>query len=279
MPALMAYLVYPGLLWTVAVAALITTAAGRTARLLPAGRHVGGALRSIGGTLRGQGSLAHLVSALLALIALALLPWPVPPGVPQLSSDLWRLWALAEASFLAALLPGLVSPSPAAGRATVRAAQLGVAGRAAFWAAVAVALAGGEGGWPGMVPLLAAAGAALIALPVAAGWQPFGAEGGLGLGDAAAQLPAAAANLARLAFDLRGALLVAAIAVWFVQAPQLVWWQQLGLKLWLALALALAGRALRGTAVHRTMPQALRYCVLIMLPVTVLAIVARAWLS
>jgi len=272
MPALLAYLVFPGLLWAVAVAALISGALGRTARL-------GNALRGLGGALRGNTSTIQLASAVLALVALALLPWPVPPGTATPSSDLWRIWALAEASFLVALLPGLVSPSPAAGRATVRVAQLGVVGRAALWAAVAVALAGRGEGWPGLLPLLLGAVAALLALPVAANWQPFGGEGGLGLGDAAAQLPAGAADLARLAADLRSALLVALLAVSFVQAPQLSWWQQLGLKLWLALAVALLGRGLRGTAVHRSVPEALRYCWLAVLPAAALAILAYAWLS
>lgn len=265
MATLQTYLVFPGLLWTVAVAALITAALGRTARL-------GRALRGVGSVLGGQGSPAYLVSAVLALLTLALLPWPPPPGVAMPSADVWRIWALTEASFLAALLPGLVSPSPAAGRATVRAAQLGVVGRAALWAAIAVALAGRAEGWAGLAPLLVGAAAALLALPVAANWQPFGGEGGLGLGDAAAQLPAGAADLARLAAELRSVLLIMVLAVSFVQAPQLAWWQQLGLKLWLALAVALIGRGLRGTAVYRTLPEALRYCRLLVVPVTVLAV-------
>lgn len=270
MPALLQYLVFPGLLWTAGVATLLGVALGRTAQLRPA--RWGRGLRP------GDGSLAQLVSAALAFVALALLPWPAPPGAAMPSSDLWRIWALAETSFLAALLPGLVGRSPAGGRATVRTAQLGVVGRAALWAAVAVALGGRGEGWLGLAPLLVGAAAALLALPVAASWQPFAGEGGLGLGDAAAQLPGGAAELARLAADLRSALLIALVAVSFVQAPQLVWWQQLGLKLWLALAVALIGRGLRGAAVHRSTPQALRYCVLVVLPVAVLAILARVWL-
>lgn len=272
MATLSAYLLFPGLLWALVVAALIVSALGSSARL-------GSAWRGVGDTLRGGGSLAQLCSAALALWAIMLLPWPAPPGTPIPSSDLWRVWAIVEAGFLAALLPGLISSSPGGSRAAVRTAQLGVVGRAIVWAGVAIALGSRGEGWIGTVPLLLGATAALLALPVAANWQPFGGEGGLGLGDAAAQSPANSAELARLAADLRSALLVALLAVSFAQAPQLVWWQQLGLKLWLALALALLGRGLRGAAVHRTLPEALRYCWLTVLPVAVLAILARVWLS
>lgn len=210
-----------------------------------------------------------------ALAALALLPWPQSPYGSLPNQDLWRLWALIEASFLVALLPGLLSSVPAMSRAAAREAQIGVSGRAALWIAV---LAGYR--WTGATitelgPLLLGAFAALLALPAAAGWQPFGGESGLGLGSADAHLAPRDVALAYLARDLRSVLLVTLIATVFVVAPAFVWWQQLGLKVWLAFATVLVGRGLYASTVHRTLPMALRYCWLVVVPLAVLAVAGR----
>lgn len=264
--------VYPGLLWVSALALLLIGALGREARGTQAIRRT---LKALG----GQGSLPHALSAALALGALALLPWPASPLAPTPAPDIWRLWACVEAAALAALLPGLVSSLPAANRAAVREAQIGVSGRAALW----VALLAGYG-WHGttlldVAPLLVGAAAALLALPAAAGWQPFGGESGLGLGDADAHLRPEDIGIARWAQSLRSVLLIALIASVFVSAPTLVWWQQLALKLWLALAVALVGRGLRGGAVYRTVGNALRYCWLLVLPLAAIAVAGRIWLG
>lgn len=264
--------VYPGLLWVSAVALLLIAALGRSARGTQA-------IRRTWLALRGQGSLPHALSIILSFMAIALLPWPSTPDVPAPTFDLWRIWAFTEASFLAAALPGLLSSLPAMNRAAVRTAQIGVSGRAALWIALVVGL-----GWSGqtiydLLSLLFGALAALLALPIAANWQPFGGESGLGLGDADAHLPAEDIGVARWAHDLRGVLLILLIATVFVQAPQLPWWQQLGLKVWLALAVALLGRGLRGGAVYRTLGSALRYCWMIVLPVAVIALAGRIWLG
>jgi hypothetical protein len=264
--------VYPGLLWSSTVALLLIAALGRSARGTHAIRHT---LRA----LRGHGTLPHAVSIILSFGALALLPWPATPFAPVPALDIWRIWAFTEASFLAALLPGLVSSLPAANRATVRAAQIGVSGRAALWIALLVGL-----NWRGvdlfdLGPLLLGATAALFALPLAAGWQPFSGESGLGLDDAAVYLPPNDIGVARWAHDLRSILLIALIASVFVAAPQLPWWQQLALKLWLALAVALIGRGLRGSTVHRTLRVALRFCWLIVLPLAGIALAGRIWLG
>lgn len=264
-------LVYPGLLWAGALALLLIAALGRSAR----GQN---AIRRGLSALRGDGSLPHALSAVFALIALALLPWPASPWAATPNQDLWRLWAFIEGSFLVALLPGLLSSLPTMHRSATREAQIGVSGRAALWFAVLVGYA-----WTGddlvdLAPLLLGAVAALFALPAAAGWQPFGDESGLGSGGADAHLPSADVGLARWARDLRSVLLIALIASVFVSAPQLPWWQQLALKVWLALAVALVGRGMRGGTVHRTLGGALRYCWLLVLPLAAIALAGRTWL-
>lgn len=264
--------VYPGLLWIAALTLILIAILGRSAR----GRH---AIRNTWWALRGHGSLPHAFSALLALITLGLLPWPATPFAPIPTADLWRLWAFTEASFLVALLPGLLSSLPAVSRSAVREAQIGVSGRAALWLAVLVGY-----NWAGRTlydlgPLLLGALAALLALPAAAGWQPFSGESGLGTGDTAAHLALDEIGVARWAHDLRSVLLIALIASVFVSAPQLVWWEQIGLKVWLALAVALVGRGMRDGTVHRTLQTALRYCWMIVFPLAAIALAGRIWLG
>jgi hypothetical protein len=265
-------LVYPGFLWVSFVALLLISALGRSARGTQA-------IRKTWLALRGVGPLPHALSIILSFIVLGLLPWPASPFAPIPNQDLWRLWAFIEASFLVALLPGLMSPLPTVSRAAVREAQIGVSGRVALWIAVLVGL-----NWQGQSffeigPLLLGAFAALLALPPAAGWQPFSGESGLGIGDADAHLLPDDIGVARWARDMRSVLLIALVATTFVSAPQFGWWQQLGLKLWLALAVALIGRGLRGGAVHRTLDVALRFCWLIVLPLAAIALAGRIWLS
>lgn len=264
--------VYPGLLWVSALTMLLIAALGRSARGTQA-------IRKTWLALRGQGPLPYALSIVLAFITIGLLPWPALPSIPAPAYDLWRVWAFTEASFLAALLPGLMSSLPTMNRAAVRTAQIGVSGRAALWLALVVGL-----GWIGedaldLVPLLVGAVAALLALPIAANWQPFGGESGLGLGDADAHLPPNDIGVARWASDVRSVLLIVLVASVFVQAPQLVWWQQLGLKVWLALAVALIGRGLRDGAVYRTLGSALHYCWLVVVPLAVIALAGRIWLG
>lgn len=264
--------VYPGLLWISALATVLILALGRSARGTQA-------IRRTWRALRGQGSLPHALSIVLASIAIGLLPWPALPGIGAPNFDLWRVWAFTEASFLAAALPGALSSLPGASHAAVRGMQIGVSGRAALWIALVVGL-----GWSGqdvydLLSLLFGALAALLALPIAANWQPFGGESGLGLGDADAHLPLEEIGMARWAYDLRSMLLILLIATVFVQAPQLAWWQQLGLKVWLALAVALIGRGLRGGAVYRTLGSALRYCWLVVMPIAALAVAGRILLG
>lgn len=265
-------LVYPGLLWVALLALLLIPALGRSARGSQA-------IRRTWAALRGQGSLPHTVSIVLSLITIGLLPWPASPFAPATNQDLWRIWAFTEASFLAALLPGLLSSLPPVSRAAVREAQIGVSGRAALWIALLVGYNWSSTTLLTLPPLLVGAVAALLALAPAAGWQPFGAESGLGLGDANVHLPAADIGVARWAYDLRSVLLITLIASIFVSAPQFGWWQQLALKLWLALAVALIGRGLRGGAVHRTLGSALRFCWLFVLPLAAIAFAGRIWLG
>lgn len=272
MTTLFQLLIYPGLLWVSLLTLVLIAALGRGARGTQAIRKT---LRA----LRGNGSLPHAVSVVLSLATIGLLPWPASPFAPVPAVDLWRIWAFTEASFLVALIPGLMSSLPAPNQAAVRKAQIGVSGRAALWLALFVGL-----GWRGetlleLSILLMGAGAALLALPVAAGWQPFGGESGLGLGDADAYLKREELGVARWAEDLRSVLLITLIASIFVTAPGLTWTQQLALKVWLALAVALVGRGLRGTIVHRTLQNSLRYCWLFVLPLAAIALAGRIWLG
>ncbi|MDP9313460.1 MAG: hypothetical protein M3R24_21690 [Chloroflexota bacterium] len=272
MSTLFQLFVYPGLLWVCSLTLVLIAALGRGARGTQA-------IRKTWLALLGQGSLAHALSVVLALVAIALLPWPASPFAPVPPFDLWRTWALIEGCFLVALLPGLLSSLPAVNRAAVREAQIGVSGRAVLWIALLVGF-----GWRGetlveLGPLLLGAAAALLALPAAARWQPFGGESGLGLGDADSHLPHADIGVARWSHDLRSVLLITLIASVFVTAPGLAWWQQLGLKVWLALAVALVGRGLKGGAVHRTIRHALRFCWLIVLPLAAVALAGRIWLG
>lgn len=272
MTTLFQLLVYPGLLWVSFVALVLIAALGRSARGSQA-------IRKTWLALRGVGPLPHALSIIFSFIALGLLPWTVTPFAPLPNQDLWRLWAFVEASFLVALLPGLMSSLPAVSRAAVREAQIGVSGRVALWIAVLVGLS-----WQGtdlldLGPLLLGALAALMALPPAVGWQPFNGESGLGLGDADAHLAPEDIGVARWAQNLRAVVLIALVATVFVSAPQLVWWQQLGLKLWLGVAVALIGRGLRGGSVHRTLGVALRFCWMIVLPLAAIALAGRIWLG
>jgi hypothetical protein len=265
-------LVYPGLLWITLLTLLLIAALGRSARGTQA-------IRRTLAALRGRSSLPHAVSIGLSLITIGLLPWPASPFAPMPGQDLWRIWSLTEASFLVALLPGLLSSLPTVNRAAVREAQIGVSGRAALWIALLVGYNWSSATLLTLGPLLIGALAALLALAPAAGWQPFGGESGLGLGDADAHLRPGDIGVARWAYDLRGVLLICLTASIFVSAPQFGWWQQLALKLWLALAVALIGRGLRGGAVYRTLGGALRFCWLIVLPLAAIAFAGRIWLG
>lgn len=263
-------LVYPGLLWVCLLTLVLIAALGRAARGTQA-------IRKTWLALLGHGSLPHALAVVLSLVAIGLLPWPASPFAPAPQFDLWRTWAIIEGSFLVALLPGLMSSLPGVNRAAVREAQIGVSGRAALWIALLVGF-----GWQGetlveLGPLLLGALAALLALPAAARWQPFSGESGLGLGEADAHLHHDDIGVARWSHDLRSVLLITLIASVFVTAPALSWWEQLGLKVWLALAVALVGRGLRGGAVHRTINHALRFCWLIVLPLAAIALAGRLW--
>lgn len=265
-------LIYPGALWCLLVAAILLAGFG-------GGERRRGGWRQAWRALHGRGSLPHALAIIFALIAISLLPWPQSPIGALPAWDVWRVWAWTEASCLAALLPGLASSLPAMSRAAVREAQIGVSGRAMLWIALLVGYR-----WNGTTPLelgvlLLAALVALLALPAAAGWQPFGGEGGLGLGESDAYLAPEDVPLARLARDLRGVLLALLVATLFIAAPHFSWWQQLMLKLWLAFAIVLVGRSLQSSTVRRSLPLALRFCWRLVLPLALLALAARLWLA
>ncbi len=137
-------------------------------------------------------------------------------------------------------------------RAAVHAAQISVAGRVALWVAVLAALGNNS-----PIALAPAGAAVLVALPFAAGW-----------------LTTQALPQSSFLHAVHSILLIALVVSFMVNTPTLPWWQQLGLKLAAAMALASVGRRLRGKGIRRA-ETALRICFFVALPLAVLASVIR----
>lgn len=205
---------------------------------------------------------ATVVAALLALLGLASLPWPLSPlgGTPWISSALVP-WAATELAFLLPLLRDLTSDEGTRVRAASREAQLGAGGRVVLWLAVAGS-AYLAGGWTAtLAPARILLGlAATLALPLALGWGPFGPERGL------APHLAPRAGLERLAFVLRATALLAAVALAWLPAGTLAPLPGLVLALALTGLLALLLRWMDGRVPRMPLPLALRFCWLLALP-------------
>jgi uncharacterized protein YhhL (DUF1145 family) len=208
-----------------------------------------------------------------------MLPWPAP-WAPRRDFDLWLVWGIVEASALASVLPGLLSSSTTSSRAAVREAQLGFSGRLPIWlAAASTLLVRNQAGAPRSIPLASAvviaALAALLALPAAAGWPPFGTVV-LGRGATATssvdELSDQEAALAGWARRLLSIVWIALLATVFVPLPPLSWWAELLMRLGLIVAIASIARGLSGLAVQRTLPTALRWCWWIVLPLALAAV-------
>ena len=119
---LFAGLVYPGALSV----ALLVLGVGR---ILGGPASGGRAISGLVGGVLGKGPVAYAAAAICVLLALARLPWPNLPWQAPAVAQPWLLWALMEASAIAAVLPGLASSAPDLSRAAVRQAQLGASGR------------------------------------------------------------------------------------------------------------------------------------------------------
>lgn len=261
-PLAIAALIYPGLLTTVVAGAIFG--------LITGGRS--GAAWSAH-ALRSREGLAALASALFAALGLAALPWPLHPASPG-SAWLWA-WAGFELAFVLPLLPALAAGAPAVARAAIREAQLGTLARAALWGALAAAMPLHADWRPATLPAhLLALAAALLALPAAIGWGPFGAETSITPEGTQAGLPASVRAIDSWARTLRaGALISAALVVLLPSAVGPAW---LGLAMLGAglVTASLALRQLAGRLPRFTLPAALRLCTLGAVPLAALAAVA-----
>jgi lysylphosphatidylglycerol synthetase-like protein (DUF2156 family) len=239
---------FPGLAGTLLLGVLIALASGMRPR------------RVQGSTATDTNRLERAI-ALLCLLIIGLAPGLLPgPFGPQTLSPICLLliWSAIEGAALLPLLPGLTSRTSPAVRAASRAAQVGVAGRAAIWLAAGIGMAA-EPTMAALPSRLLALFGGLLALSAAAGLGPFGPERSLVPdgsderldGWARALLPltriitAAALLLVLLATTLPPALLEAPLAA--------------GLTVLLALVF---GLLLRQTAAipRLTLPAALHWC-------------------
>lgn len=272
-----ALLLYPGLVFTLGAGLLyaVLTAGPRQARALLRG------VASPAAWLSAEG-MVYLVCIGLAASGLVFLPWPLHPAPPT-DAGAWLLaWGGLEGAFLVALLPGLLAGAPPVARATIREAQIGVAGRLPLW----LALSGGlllQSSASTSFSLLALLAYGLIALtlafalPPAVGWGPFAAEtsvtpGGTeqGLGratTAAAQLARATRSAALLAACLLAALPLSVLAPAAGSESALL----LLLLVWLV-ASALLGK-LAGRWPRIPMPDVLAVCWWRTLPLAIAAII------
>ncbi|MFV9506222.1 MAG: hypothetical protein AB4911_16860 [Oscillochloridaceae bacterium umkhey_bin13] len=217
-------------------------------------------------------SLAQVGGVVAAVLGLACLPWPLSP----VAMAAWPIaWLAFELAFLLPLLPALISGTPSLARAAIRAAQLGLWARTLIWAALAVALMLAER-WSGVALLvhLLALAAALVALPAALGWGPFGPETRITLEGLEAGLAQPERILARLSDDLRGGMLVAAVLV--AGLPGAILPPVLGLGL-VVVGVALAAALFRnfaGRIPRMTLSAGLRFCLTWSAPLVLVASVA-----
>jgi hypothetical protein len=266
---IVALFAYPGLLLAVALGVVYAvTAVGR-----PSGSTVqafGAALRNPAGWSVEQGM--SLVSVLLAGVGLALLPWPLHPFGPDPLLWMWS-WGAFEAAFLLPLLPALRAANPLIARAALRAAQIGVLGRALLWLALgsSLLLLNDWAAWgpaaqsPLLVHALALLAAA-FAYPCATGWGAYAPEPSLTPAGTEQGLDLPTADLAHAARDVRsGALLAASL---LALLPVVLLPSGLGLLLLLLLfwATCILLRRLTGRSPRMTLQAALRNCLWRALP-------------
>jgi hypothetical protein len=267
-----ALLFYPGLLTSVLLALVVGRVLGGPAS---GGRAVAG----LADAMAARGPIAHAAAVFLILLALGRLPWPGLPWQSRVAVDPWMLWGLVEGSAAAAVLPGLAAAAPTVSRAAVREAQLGLSGRLPIWIGLSVALEARGPSNATVFPPRAAFGlaalAALLALPAAAGWPPFGYAATRNAAPALASdypLDDKQAALARWTRRLQSIFWLALLAIVFVPLPPLRWWSELLMRLGLIIALAALVRVSQGRFVNLTLPTALRWCWWLALPCALVAV-------
>jgi hypothetical protein len=245
-------LLYPGLALALALALVFGW-------LTESRMRFGWLLGAAWGSLDG---LLSLASIMLAALALALLPWPLHPaaGWAWVGSPL-PLWATLESAFLLPLLAGLLAPTALGERATIREAQISVAGRCVVWLAIGAALWVGAGWAARELPGRVLAGlAGLLALPAAIGVGPFGAERSLNAAGAEEGLDEATASLVRFARTVRGTTLLVVLIVASLPTAQFQPWVALLLIAGLFILIGLLLNRVAGTLPRLTLPAALRWC-------------------
>jgi hypothetical protein len=182
-------------------------------------------------------------------------------------------WGAFEAAFLLPLLPALRASNPLIARAALRAAQIGVLGRALLWLALASSLLllndwaawGPAAQSPLLVHVLALLAAA-FAYPCATGWGAYAPEPSLTPAGTEQGLEPATADLARAARDVRsGALLAASL---LALLPVVLLPSGLGLLMVLLLFWATCTllQRLTGRSPRMTLQAALRNCLWRALP-------------
>lgn len=269
---LIAALAYPGLLTTL----VLTVAVVMIAQLDAPG---GGLSRGLLATLQGKGSLLLLISAALALIAGAFLPWPLNP----IHWDLGHFWlaiGLLEASALMALLPGLREASPAGVRAAIREAQVGGAGRIVLWSALAIVVwAGREWTWRTLATHLFALGAAGVALPSVLGWGYASPAYDISPGGVETGLNQASASMGRWARAIRSTVFLSTIPlIMLPPSTMLPPVALIAVCVGIVLLLAGWGRVFNSTNVRRPILDVLRIGGRWAIPLLVLAAFAH-WLA
>lgn len=273
---LLALFVYPGLLLAVGLGALY--------RVLRTDAALGDSLAAFRQTImrpawNSTEGYVQAVSIVLAACGLALLPWPWHPA-PDMVVWLWA-WGALEAAFLLPLLPALLVSSPPIVRAAMRAAQMGVLGRAMLWVGLAVGLLlhtnwqliGPDGQWPVLAHALALL-TAILAFPVAIGWGPFAPETSITPAGAEDGLNGATMEFVRAAEDIRVAALLAASLVSLLPVGILPAPLALVLILVVFGAVSVGLKRLTGRFVRLTLPAALQLCLWRTLPLGIAAVIA-----
>lgn len=255
-------LLYPGILTALVAGGLYRFLLRRGVGSLPTPT----ALMSREGMAAGAG-------VVLAALGLALLPWPFRPPDTGITW-LWA-WVAFELAFLLPLLPALAAGAPAVARAAIREVQLGTLARALLWAALTTALLlrQQQGDLITVAQLLSFI-AALIAFPPAIGWGPFAVEDLLTPGGVTAGVDESGAYLDSWSRDLRVGMLLTAL---FIVGLPLTAWHPLitllGTLLGVITAALLLPR-LEGQWIRMTLPHALRFCLVWIVPLTLVAILA-----
>jgi hypothetical protein len=262
----LAYLLYPGLVFTFVLAVAFSTLLEQRFVLHPI--HISACIRSVDGVV-------GTISLLLSALALVLLPWPLHPA----SHWSWignplALWATIEGAFLLPVLIGQFSSSPLAMRAASREAQMGIAGRCVVWLALGTALWYRPEWATALLPgrgLLLLAG--ILALPAAIGFGPFGVERSLSAAGVEEGLDESTTSLLRFVRTTRASMLLIALIVASVARAPIQPWIALLLIAAMFVVVVLLLRQIAAALPRFTLPGGLHWCWWRALPFAIIGIV------